>query len=672
MPKKRAANRKYDTISPHTRLIQLPVLALLLALAVELCNRSLSTDRLLQFVLQRPVYFLYNALIILTTLIFSELFKRRRAVLCTVSVLWLVLGAVEYLVVKYRAQPFASVDILMLRDAFSLITVYFTWPQIILMFGGGFAVTALIVLLFARMKRRKRFNLAASLLTFVGFVLLCFMCSALGVRQGLLPQRFENLADAYSDYGFAYCFCYTFGQQGISRPQDYSTETVAEILNAIDEEPADSELTYPSFGEDDNLSQPNVIFLQLESFFDVNTIIGGEYSADPTPTFNRLCRNFPSGTLYVPTIGGGTANTEFEVLTGLNLDFFGAGEFPYNTIMQQTAVETVNTDLKDLGYVATAMHNNSGTFYSRNTVYPNLGFDRFVSLEMMRPVKYTDLGWAKDETLTAEILRALESTEERDVITCISVQTHGKYAETYEHKQGDIEVIRLPESIPLAPFQNFINALPDTDEFLKKLIHALARLNEPTVVVAYGDHLPALELTNEQLTTGSVYASRYFIWNNYGKAFEAPDLQAYRLSANVLKQLGFSGGVICKYHQSAEPDDTGEEYLASLELLQYDMLYGDREAYEGESPYIPADMTMGSVPVTVKSASLEYRRLLVTGENFNEFSTIMIDGAPVDTAFIDETRIVARVADDVTSFTVAQVAKDGTVLYTTEPFTDLS
>lgn len=665
MPAKRSSKSKHDNTKPRVRIIELPALALLLTVAVELMSRGLSVDRLWQFMTARPLYFLYDALIVLATLTFSELFRRRRAVLVTTCLLWLALGAVEYLIVKYRAQPFSSVDILMLKDAFSLTTMYFTWPEIILMFGAGFGLIVAIVLMFAHMKRRKRFNLAASLLTFVGFALLCVMLSAVGVRTGALPQRFETLADAYNDYGFAYCFCFTFGQQGISRPDSYSTETVAEILQDIDD---DDEMAYHVFGEADNTAQPNVIVLQLESFFDVNTIIGAEFSADPTPTFNRLCRNFPSGLLYVPTIGGGTANTEFEVLTGLNLDFFGAGEFPYNTIMTEKAVETLNTDLKALGYVATAMHNNSGTFYSRNAVYPNLGFDRFVSLEMMMPVKYTSLGWARDASLTGEILRALQSTEGRDVITCITVETHGKYAETYEPKPGDIEVVSLPETIPLAPFQNFINALPATDEFLKQLVHALVRFDEPTVVIAYGDHLPALELENDMLTTGSVYASRYLIWNNYGMTFEAPDLQAYRLGANVLRQLGVSGGVICKFHQSADPEDAGEEYLGKLEVLQYDMLYGDMEAFEGQSPYIPAPMTMGSVPVTIADASVEYRRLLVTGENFNEFSAIVVDGQPLDTAFIDENHIVARVDAAPERFAVAQVARDGTVLYQTAEY----
>ena len=658
----------YENTPVAARIVGLPLLALVLALAVELLNRSLSLPRLWAFVTGRPLVFLYNVLLILASLTFSELFLRRRAVLTTVSVGWLALGLVQMLVIKYRTQPFCSVDILMIKDAFSLITIYFTWPEIILMFGGGFAVLALVVLLFARMRRRRRRNLAASVLVFAGFVMLCVMFSALGVHGGLFPRRFDSLVDAYNDYGFASCFTFTFGQQGISRPQEYSTETVAEILKDIDGE--EGELTYPVFDEDDNLAHPNVVLVQLESFFDVSTLEGCELSRDPTPCFNRLSREFPSGLLYVPTIGGGTANTEFEVLTGLNLDFFGAGEYPYNTILQQSAVESIGYDLKEYGYGTTAMHNNGATFYSRNVVYGNLGFDRFVSLEYMRDVKYSPLGWAKDAQLTQEILRALETTEARDLVMCISVESHGKYAETYEPVEGDIDVLALPEAIPLAPFQNFVNVLPETDDFLWKLIRALARFDEPTIVVAYGDHLPALELENDMLTTGSVYASRYVIWNNFGARYEAPDLQAYRLGANLLKQLGFAGGVISKYHQAAAPDDTSEAYLDKLEMLQYDMLYGDREAFEGESPYEPIEMRMGSVPIEVLDASLEYHRLLVSGENFTEFSKIVIGDQLLDTAYIDANHVIAIIDDGVAfdSFAVAQVARDGTVLSRTEAY----
>ena len=397
MPEKKVRAQKprkiaYETGSARSRMIFLPVLALLLSLVVELGNRGLSPVRLFKFIVHSPVAFLFGWLVILTTLVFSELFKRRRAVLCTVTLLWLTLGVVEFMVIKERTQPFCSVDILMIKDGFSLITIYYSWTKIILIFSSAFAAICAIIMMFARMKRRRHYNLPMSLAVFVGFVLMSFMVAALGVRGEVLPRRFDSLVDAYDEYGFVTCFTFTFGQQGISRPDEYSPETVAEVLTDIAPESGD-EYVYPHFSENDNLAHPNIVFVQLESFFDVNTVVDSAYSADPTPWFNRLCSRFPSGTLYVPTVGGGTANTEFEVLTGLNRDAFGAGETPYNTILQQTTCESVCYDLKDYGYTATAMHNNTATFFSRNTVYPNLGFDRFVPLEYMQNVKYTPIGW---------------------------------------------------------------------------------------------------------------------------------------------------------------------------------------------------------------------------------------------------------------------------------------
>lgn len=660
----------YDTGKGEARLILLPLLAFMLTLVVELLNRSASFPRLWLFMSQKPFYFFYNVLIILTTLIFSELFKRRRAVLVSLSMLWAVLGVVQYLVVKFRTQPFCSVDVLMLKDAFSLITIYFSWPQIIMMFAGGFTVVFLMVALFARMPRRENFNFAISLVSFSGFLLTCFCVCALGLRYDLFPQRFESLVDAYNDFGFATCFTLTFGEQGISRPEQYSTESVAEILQTIDGDKKTETQNYPVFDEDDNLAHPNILFIQLESFFDVNTIIGGEYSSDPTANFNKLSTRWPSGELYVPTIGGGTANTEFEVLSGLNLDFFGAGEYPYNTILQEIPCETICYDLKDYGYVSTAMHNNTGAFYGRNEVYSRLGFDRFVSLEYMHDVSYTPLGWANDNVLVDEVLLAMKSTQARDMIFAITVESHGKYAETYTAKDGDVEVLSLPEQIPMAPFQNFINILSGTDDFVGDLVRALSSYGEPVICVFYGDHLPALELENGLLTTNSIYASRYVIWNNYGAKLEAPDLQAYRLNASILKQLGFTGGVISKYHQAAAAEDSSEGYLNKLELLEYDLLYGDREAYMGEFPYVETELQMGSVPIIIEKASTDYGRLLVTGQNFTEYSSIVINDQIVQTAYVDSEHIVAILDKQLQfdAFSVAQVNRDGVSLSRTDPF----
>lgn len=658
-----AKNTRFDTASAKSRVILLPLLALALSLVVEGLNRA-SVAKLFRFITERPVYFLYNYLIILTSLTFSELFKRRKSVLYTVCVAWIALGIAEFMVAKERTQPFTSMDVLMLKDAITLTTIYYTWPQIILMYGSIFLAAVLLIYIVTRLPRRRQVNYTLALSSFCGFLTLCFCSYALGVHFGAFPRYFDNLVDAYDQYGFAACFTATLGNMGVSKPSDYSTEIVTGIVEEIDEE------TPHVFSSEDNLDHPNVIYLQLESLFDVNTVIGSRYSEDPTPNFNRLSRECPSGELYVPSIGGGTANTEFEMLSGLNIDFFGAGEYPYTTILHETTCETIAYNLRAQGYSATALHNHTGTFYGRNEVYSRLGFDHFVSLEYMPYVTYTEVGWAQDGVMADEIMKALKASGERDFIMAITVESHGKYDENYVYHAGDPEILELPEQINANRFASYLHLIHETDAFLGKLIDKLEKFDEPTVCVIYGDHLPSLDLTADVLTTNNLYASRYIIWNNYGAEFEAPDVQAYRVSANLLKQLGIPGGLITKYHQSADPTDTDQAYLDNLEVLEYDVLYGDKSAYEGENPYPVIDMTMGCEPIEISSVSRRYGRVLVNGANFTECSVIELDGESYPTAFINSAQIVAIVprTTEVHQVCIVQKSADGVEMGRTEPY----
>ena len=277
--------RKYDHSDGRKRIILLPVMALVLTLIVEGFNRG-SAGALFDYVVSHPFYFLYNVLIILTTLTFSELFKRRKSVLYTTCVVWIALGIAGYLVVRERTQPFTSMDILMLGDAITLTTIYYTWPQIILMFGSIFLGIVLVIWMITRLPRRRHVNYTLSLSLFCGMVTLCFCLCTLGVYFGYYPRYFDNLVNAYDEYGFATCFTFTFGDMGVAKPSEYSTETVSGIIEEIDDtEPeATPAPEAHEFGEDDDLAHPNVIYVQLESLFDVNTIIGSSYSTDRRQT----------------------------------------------------------------------------------------------------------------------------------------------------------------------------------------------------------------------------------------------------------------------------------------------------------------------------------------------------------------------------------------------------
>ncbi len=663
---------KYDNTPGWRRALKLMLLAFIVALIVEGFNQA-SVPRMIRYLTTRPGYFAMNWLVVLTSLSLSELIRHRRALAWTLSAVWVVLGFANYMVCRNRTQPLVSGDLLITREILGMVTVYFSWPQIIGGCVGALAIIGGLIAMFSRSRASRRVNYAYAVGTVSVLVCFTFCLSLLAIKFGAVPETFGNRVDAYHDYGFTTCFTYTFGTKGISKPDEYSTEVVEGILEEIDEPQVTEAPAKPRFDADDDLARPNIVFVQLESFFDVDTVIGAEFSEDPTPNFHELLESCPTAELYVPTIGGGTANVEFEVMSGMNMDFFGAGETPYNTIIQEVTCETIADTLRKHGYYSTALHNNTGTFFSRNEVYANLGYDRFDPLEYMLYPTYNKVGWCHDVVLADEILRVMENSEERDLIFAITVESHGKYADTYEYGEGDIEIRSLPEGAYLAPFQNYINVIPAVDEFIGELIDAFKLYDEPVLVVMWGDHLPALGLEAEMLTTGDLYASRYVIWNNYGAEFEAEDMQAYRLGADILRQLGISDGVMTKFHQSYPLDEEGEEYIDKLKTLEYDLLYGERDAYGEQGPYEPTELVLGVDPITIKDVKLEYGRLLVTGDNFTEYSAVVSGANVLETVFIDKEHIAVRITEAERellgeSICVAQINADGKELGRTEEF----
>ena len=614
----------------------LPV-SLVLALVIELLNHH-TPEKLILFLTGHPWMFLFNVEIIFNTFLFAELFRRRRGTRWALGILWVVLGAVNSIVQVTRVLPFTTRDVLLIPDGLKMITVYFKWYEIAGMFVGAALLIAGIVLLVVRCRKREPFDRAVSVGVFCAVTALTLVVGKVSVEVGDIDWEKTSLVDAYQNYGFAYGFTYTFADFGISRPTEYSEELVEEIADDVIEPTAAPE------PEEAEPLTPNVVFVQLESFFNVHDLVDAEYSKEPIPVFRELMETCPHGQLKVPSVGGGTANTEFEVLTGMNLDYFGAGEFPYNTILQDTTCETVAFNLKELGYTATAVHNYTGTFYGRNTVYAQLGFDRFVPQEYMNGLTYNALGWAHDSVLTGETMKALTTTPGRDFVFTVTVQSHGKYPDTPVEGLDDIAVLAAPETVNATALQNYVNELSQVDAFIGALIDELEDFDEPTVLVLYGDHLPALGIETDELATGDLYQTTYVLWNNFGLDMEGGDLQAFQLSAYVLGQLNIHTGILTRFHQNFAPDCDEDDYLSFLRVLEYDMLYGDHNIYGGDSPYQPTELQLGTEPIVCESFTYDpaTATISVYGQNFTTYSDILVDGERKNAVFADETRLIAR------------------------------
>ena len=208
--------------------------------------------------------------------------------------------------------------------------------------------------------------------------------------------------------------------------------------------------------------------------------------------------------------------------------------FQYPLRVETTDVASV---LKTRGYSTSALHNNTGTFYSRQLVYPNLSFDKFIPIEFMYDVEVNSVGWAKDNVLLPEIQTCISSTPGRDFVFTVTVQTHGVYPTT--PTDGPISVTGIENEEMANKYHYYINQIKETDKFIGDLVDIYSQFEEPTMIVFYGDHLPDLQLTNDDLSSGGLYQTEYIIWTNYDLATEeAPDIESYQLSAYILDLLG--------------------------------------------------------------------------------------------------------------------------------------
>lgn len=622
---------KENLKSIRSYMINNYLISVLLILVIEVLARHSLTDGI-RFVWDHPFLTLLSAAILTAFYALALLVSKRNFVWLCITVVIVGLAVTNSILLCFRITPLAATDIALLTSVFEIMGIYLTVWQIILLVLLVLVVIAGLIYLGIRMKKQVYHPLLAVCNAVISILAVVLMIH-IGDARGWLQTEFANLPDAYADNGFVYCFARSLFDRGISKPDTYDEDTVDNILEDMKKQKIN-----------EVEEKPNIIFIQLESFMDLKRMQGVTYSEEPTPVYSSLRKTCPGGFLKVPSVGAGTANTEFEILTGMTLDYFGAGEYPYKTVLQDETCESMAYNLRELGYRTGVLHNNTGSFYSRNKVFANLGFDYFVSSEYMENLSYNPIGWAKDKVLTGQIQHILKATSEPDLIYTITVQDHGKYpTELLENPHIKVSGFAPEDEERQNAFTYYVNQCHETDAFLGSLIATLNAFEEPVVLVLYGDHLPNLDITEEELASGNLFQTEYVIWSNkkmledYELSKKNENLYAYQLSAHVLKLFGMNNGLLTKFHQMYHNYDN---YKSNLKILQYDMLYGKKEVYDGLSPYEPTDLQMGFDPIRITDVSSVGGSVYVMGKNFTESSFVFIDGKKQDTVFLNENTLM--------------------------------
>lgn len=356
--------------------------------------------------------------------------------------------------------------------------------------------------------------------------------------------------------------------------------------------------------------QPNIVFVMSEAHWDARHL-DASIPKNITPTLDR----YQVSELLSPTFGGGTANVEFEVLTGLNT-YLNHAELAYVSKLKRPTY-SLPMYMNAQGYNTTAMHNNGKYFYNRSAVYQNLGFNRFLSIENMvneadRKKFTTSSGWANDDLLYWHVRNQLKkSVDQPQFIYAITVENHMSYNDDRFGKDNFKITKSGVTDLSKRQLNTYLSGLQRADQHFKQLIEDAQHLQRPTLVIFFGDHLPSLDSVyddyhffanaqeKQQKQDERFFSTPIAVWSNFKidrQLFKQPNIAAHFLAVRALEAshmplspyYRFMQQVnLCydKIHQTGAPAKAAcsaaeaQQRLQQYKQLNMDSLNGQNHTY---------------------------------------------------------------------------------------------
>ncbi|MEA5015617.1 MAG: LTA synthase family protein [Candidatus Limiplasma sp.] len=604
-------------------LIPLAALALFEALARG------GFPAMLSWAQKKPVFFLQNLGFFLGLFWLFALIRSDRARLCaslSLTLLFCVLGIVSFYKVRYRFEPILLSDLWLLGEiqhAVGQLDLKIDWAQAFRVVILGLAAIGLS-LVFIRGRRARRSFLWPAL----GLALMAALipgCNFEGITQG----SNTSLADCAHHGGTLFTVVAAEKQRQSVASFSYHESEVdvawQRVQSAVPQEKKQA------------AESPNLIFILSESFTDQAHLEKYlDFTRPLMPFYDELIQSCATGQIYVPKQGGGTSETEFEVLTGLQSRY---SVNPYSIGIPP--LHSLAATLRERGYHASAIHWFNGVFYNRYKNLRLMGFDEFSTTDTTRrPLAKTGM-FVSDGEHYRSVLEKLKETQGKDFIFCITMQNHGTYdyddfAQTYGADRPFRNDLSLESERIL---RNYCYLLGKSDEALRELIRELSAFPEPTMVVLFGDHIPpfGIEVYEEigMPIEGDVgHLCPYLIWSNRDTFRSEPPMKTWQLGAHALALAGLGDDPF--FHHIDELRKKGLNTDSDYDLLSYDALFGKQRAYalagirpESENWQIGGKMDLlgfdtfpmdGAVYVMPRLADPTQRlRLSVNGQPLNDW-----------------------------------------------------
>ncbi len=485
--------------------------------SVEYSNHNLANLNVVTMLENILLYFLMMAVLYIVT-------GKTACSAIVISVVWLLLSIANYYVTLFRGTMLTPTDFLVLETAKSVAGNYkFVLTKNICVAAAALVFFISAVIYLDRHTKNKAKRLKVAGWTVVGFVML---------TRSLLQNTvyYWDINANLADYGFGVSMVSMAGNMYVAKPDNYDSTKAYEGLQ--------------NYAEANNDFSPNIIVVMNESFSDLSALNDNIDSNTYMPYYNSLQDNIVKGIAMVSTLGGGTSNSEWEFLTANSMMFI-PNTSPYMQFVGEESGSVVET-LNERGYYTAAIHPYYASGYNRSNVYQDFGFDDFIDIEDFQSKDYERNLYLSDRADYEKVIEVFESKEQESPVFIfnITMQNHSGYTSGY---YGD-DTIKLSPSMGTYPdAEEYLTLVKKSDEAIHILLDYFSAVEEPTVVLFFGDHQPYLdqtfyeemfEISFNHLSFNNfvkMHKVPFFIWANY----DIEEQQGVRTSLNFLSSLLF-------------------------------------------------------------------------------------------------------------------------------------
>lgn len=513
-----------------------------------------------------------------------------------------ILGYANYLKMTYRQEPIYPDDLKMikefglLKDMTGTTSFYLLAGMILLVVAGGCWA------IYRSFKKDKKFQ-AIRVITLFTTIFALIYISHFNNPNNLLRKAYNKTAlwipysqkMNYYNTGFIGGFLYNLKIDPMEKPKGYSEEKIKEITSH-----------YQKLADEKNKTaseeQPNIIYVMSESFSDPSRLNGVEITGDPLADYYAVADQTYSGQMLSQNYGGGTANIEFEALTGFSMGLFNAQlTTPYTMLVpKMNQLPSIVSTLKDQNYHTTAIHPYNTSMYKRKDVYEVLGFDEFISENTMT---YTDTiednPYISDASAYQEVMDLLKEDDTPQFIHLVTMQTHMPYDGKYQQLEY---TAKTEDNSGISSLENYLQDISYSSQSLKAFTEELKKLSRRTLVVFWGDHLPGIysdtiQNSNEKHT---LHETQFLMFDSQGELekTEAPVTSPFYFAADLMNQTnqqttGFYQLLLAlqnelpaferelyyqegQWQQEAQLNKKQAELYQAYEMIQYDIVSGEK------------------------------------------------------------------------------------------------